>query len=87
MKLIWVRGADILPETAELAVLLHISQTFIDTTEREKISQGRVGKHRCGTKQEISTFHQDVGFSHQSQNPRSEQETDDPDYPPASCFS
>lgn len=61
-----VRGGDMLPGTAELALLVHISQTFTDTVQWDKTSQRRVDRHRCGMKQEISIVAQDTGFSRQS---------------------
>jgi len=76
-----------LSQTAELALLVHFSQTFTDTMQRDQASQTGVDRWRCGKKRGISAVEQDVGFSHQSQNPRSLQDTDHPDFPPASCLS
>lgn len=73
--------------TAELALLVHISQTFTNAVQWDKTSRRRVDRHRCGTKEEISVAEQDVAFSHQSQNLRSPRETEHPDFPPASCLS
>lgn len=74
-----------LPETAEVALWVRISQTFTDAVQWDKASPRRVDKHRWGTKQEISIVEQDVDFSRR--NPRPQQETDHPDFPPASCSS